>query len=103
MVHLTHPLNSTSEIVAAYKTISPDGCSARSSMIGRTQCKYFPQSLDGLTILLNSVRAGIRDGLDGYDASNNYWIRCLYKGKRGDPNDVEKGFLKSTLLVKVMY
>ena len=48
-----------------------------------------------------SVRAKIRDGLDGYSAADDYWIRCLYKGEEGDPEDVEKGFLKSTLLVKV--
>lgn len=48
-----------------------------------------------------SVRAKIRDCSDGHCASNNYWLRCLYDGEKGDPEDVEKGFLKSTLLVKV--
>jgi len=48
-----------------------------------------------------SVRAKIRDGIDGYSASDYYWLRCLYEEEKGDPEDVEKGFLKSTLLVKV--
>lgn len=86
----------------ACKKIALDGCSAQSSTIGRTQCKYFfPQSLNRLTILLNSVQAGIHDGLDGYNTADNYWIRCLYEGEKGNPNDIEEGFLKSTLLVKV--
>jgi hypothetical protein len=50
--------------------------------------------------LLLSVRANIRDEVDGYSASSDYWIRCLYEGEKGDPGDVEKGYLKSRLLVK---
>ena len=48
-----------------------------------------------------SICAKIRDEVDGYSASADYWIRCLYEGERGDPEDVKKGFLKSGLLVKV--
>ena len=48
-----------------------------------------------------SVRAKIRDEVDDYSASVDYWLRCLYEGEKGDPEDVEKGFLKSELLVKV--
>lgn len=51
--------------------------------------------------LLISVWAKIHDGRDGYSASDNYWIRCLYEEEKGDPRDVENGFLKSALLVKV--
>jgi len=51
--------------------------------------------------IYTSVRAKIRDEVGGYSASADYWIRCLYEGERGDPEDVEKGFLKSGLLVKV--
>ncbi|KAF9783394.1 hypothetical protein BJ322DRAFT_1008007, partial [Thelephora terrestris] len=46
------------------------------------------------------VRAKIRDCVDGHNASDDYWLRCLYEGEKGDPEDVEKGFLKSALLVK---
>ena len=42
----------------------------------------------------------VRDEVDGYSASSDYWLRCLYEGEEGDPRDVEKGFLKSKLLVK---
>ena len=31
----------------------------------------------------------------------DYWLRCLYEGEKGDPEDVEKGFLKGELLVRV--
>ena len=48
-----------------------------------------------------SIRAKVRDFSDGYNASEDYWLRCLYEGENGDPENVEKGFLKSTLLVKV--
>jgi hypothetical protein len=54
-----------------------------------------------LTTFHTSVRAKIRDQVDGYSASANYWIRCLYEGENGDPEDVEKGFLKGELLVRV--
>jgi len=53
-----------------------------------------------LTISFISIRAKVRDGVDGHDAFNDYWIRCLYEGEKGDTEDVEKGFLKSSLLVK---
>lgn len=53
-----------------------------------------------LTISFISVRAKIRDGIDGYNAFDDYWICCLYEGEKGDPEDVEEGFLKSRLLVK---
>ena len=49
-----------------------------------------------------SIRAKIWDGIDNYNASDDFWIRCLYKGEEGDPEDVEKGSLKSALLVKVI-
>ena len=48
-----------------------------------------------------SVRAKIRDEVDGYSTSMNYWLRCLYKGETGNPEDVENGFLKGKLLVWV--
>ena len=48
-----------------------------------------------------SIRTKIRDEIDGYSASADYWLRCLYEGERGNPEDVEKGFLKSELLVRV--
>ena len=48
-----------------------------------------------------SIRAKIRDEVDGYSASADYWLRCLYEGEQGNPGDVEKGFLKNELLVRV--
>jgi len=73
-------------------------------MTGRIWCKcpevpYLRYQANSHFLI--SIRAKIRDGVDGYSASNSYWLRCLYDGEKGDPEDVEKGFLKSTLLVKV--
>jgi len=48
-----------------------------------------------------SIRAKIRDEVDGYSSLADYWITCLYEGEQGNPGDVEKGFLKSELLVRV--
>lgn len=64
-------------------------------------CRYSTTWVDNDNLLLHSVRAKIRDGLDNYYAFDDYWIRCLYEDEQGDPEDVEKGFLKSSLLVKV--
>lgn len=86
----------------AYKMISLDGCSVQSSTTGRTQCKCSSAlATQHAHDTLHSIRAKIRDGLDGYTTSDDYWIRCLYEDEKGDPGDVEKGFLKSALLVKV--
>ena len=54
-----------------------------------------------LTVVVVSIRAKVRDEMDGYSILENYWLRCLYQDEEGDPEDVEKGFLKSGLLVKV--
>lgn len=51
--------------------------------------------------LTGSVRAKIRDGIDDHNAFDDYLLRCLYEGENGNPAEVEKGFLKSNLLVKV--
>ena len=48
-----------------------------------------------------SICTKIHDETDSYSALMDYWIRCLYEGKEGDPADVEKGFLQGKLLVKV--
>ncbi|KAF7295406.1 Alpha beta-hydrolase [Mycena indigotica] len=36
------------------------------------------------------------------DFAPNYYVRALYAGFRGDPNDVEKGFLKSRYLLRTV-
>lgn len=50
-----------------------------------------------------SVRAKIQNADDEYDASNRFFLRGLYAGFRGDLDDVENGFLKSPLTVKVCH
>lgn len=71
-----------------------DGRGLQNDTTGRLLCpiKY---NWDDL-----AVRAKVRDLVDGYNAFDSYWLRCLYEGEMGDPEDVEKGFLKSNLLVK---
>ena len=48
-----------------------------------------------------SVRNGIRAGT--INISEDYFLRCFYPYGEGDPNNVEKGFLRSGLLVKVCF
>ena len=61
------------------------------------------RTLSNVAGCYTSVRARVRDEADGYSASSDYWIRCLYDGEKGDPEDVEKGFLKGDLLVRVRF
>ena len=51
----------------------------------------------------SSVRAKLRDCNleEGFDFAKNFFVRCFYVGYEGDPENVEKGFLRSTLLVQV--
>ncbi|KAF9461196.1 hypothetical protein BDZ94DRAFT_1196493, partial [Collybia nuda] len=46
------------------------------------------------------VRAKLRACEDGFDPSSSFFIRCLYPSNTADPNDVENGFLRGSLLVK---
>ena len=48
-----------------------------------------------------SVRKGIKDGDPEFSLANNFYLRALYKNATGDPDDVQKGFLRSQLLVQV--
>ena len=48
-----------------------------------------------------SVRARIRNG--ELDISEDFFLTCLYPKGYGNPNDVEKYFLRSSLLVKVVF
>lgn len=50
-------------------------------------------------ILFDSVRRKIRNA--ELDISEDYFLTCLYPKGLGDPNDVERGFLRSGLLIKV--
>jgi hypothetical protein len=43
----------------------------------------------------SDIRAGV------LDISDNYFLNCLYPKAQGDPDDVEKNFLRSGLLVKI--
>ena len=46
-----------------------------------------------------SVRRKIRNA--EIDISEDFFLTCLYPNGRGNPDDVEQGFLRSSLLVKV--
>ena len=64
-------------------------------------CTSFALSLLLGLILAYSVRAGLRNADPHYNFTSNYFLRCLYEGEEGDPEDPEKGFLKGPLLVRV--
>ncbi|KAG6818922.1 hypothetical protein H0H93_000271 [Arthromyces matolae] len=46
------------------------------------------------------VRANLRGATEGFDISSSFYVRALYKSRRGDPENVEEGFLRSSLLIK---
>ncbi|PBK59860.1 hypothetical protein ARMSODRAFT_1027057 [Armillaria solidipes] len=49
-----------------------------------------------------SVRVALRSGTDAKVLlNNNYFYRCFYAGLKGNPERIEKGFLRSGLLLKV--
>ncbi len=43
----------------------------------------------------------LRDAAHGYDFTSNFFMRCLYDGEKGDPENPEEGFLKGPLLLRV--
>ncbi|KIL59469.1 hypothetical protein M378DRAFT_131524 [Amanita muscaria Koide BX008] len=51
---------------------------------------------------VEEIRTNLRDfnGHDNFNINNNFFCRCFYDGYSGNPDDFEKGFLKSNLLVK---
>jgi len=49
----------------------------------------------------DEVRAKIRNNEDGYTLGGHYFITCLYPKGRANPELVERGFLRSRLLLQV--
>lgn len=49
------------------------------------------------------ARANLWAGREGFDLFSSFYVRCFYKGYKGDADDVELGFLHSPLLVMVRY
>ena len=52
-----------------------------------------------------SVRAKLHDcSLDeGFDFAKNFFVCCFYVDYKGNPENVKKGFLRSTLFVQVYF
>ena len=69
-------------------------------MIGMMKCKFYPRyCLPHVQHFAYRVRNGICAGT--INISEDYFLRCFYPYGKGDPDNVEKGFLRSGLLVKV--
>jgi len=70
---------------------------------GLTKSKYITSGIFVLPIFYVwfRIRAEVRSG--GLDISEDYFITCLYPKGLGDPDSVEKYFLRSGLLVKVSH
>jgi len=49
------------------------------------------------------VQKSIKDGDPAFSLSDNFYLRALYENATGNPEDVQKGFLRSRLLVQVSY
>ena len=69
-------------------------------MIGLTKGKL---SLCHVTSPFLIIQAKLRDCNfeEGYDFVKNFFIRCFYVNYEGDLENIEKGFLRSSLLVQV--
>ena len=52
-------------------------------------------------LIFERVRAKVRAFHPEYDYASSFFIRCLYANEQGDIQNIEKGFLKSALLVNV--
>ena len=86
--------------------MSPLVCYAPSTTTGTTQSEHL-FSTRGLVLNINiripaaSVRRGFKAGDSKYDINRSFFHRCLYNNEIGDPSNVESGFLKGPLLLKV--
>ena len=47
------------------------------------------------------VHTKLREAADDYDFNLNFFLRCLYEGENGDPENPDEGFLKGPLLLRV--
>jgi len=45
------------------------------------------------------IRVKLREAAEGYDFTLNFFLRCLYAGEKGDPQNPDVGFLKGPLLL----
>ena len=74
-------------------------------MTGLTKGGLSSCHVSSLSFITLKCRAKLRDyNLDeGFDFARNFFIRCFYVNHEGDPENVEKGFLRSTLLVQVYF
>ena len=57
----------------------------------------------GLLIVLFSVRANLRNAVEGFEFTLNFLIRCLYANEDGDRRAPEVGFLQGPLLLRVRF
>lgn len=85
----------------ACNMISVDASYVRLTMIGTIPSKPTCFPLGYFTHLFISTRAKIRTGTKGFELGNSLLPRCLFRFFSGDITNLETGFLKSNLLVKV--
>lgn len=70
-------------------------------MTGAMKRKFIPSINATLNSMIHSVRQYIRDGHPDFPITGDQWPSFLYPHARGDVHDLEKGFLKAAILVKV--
>ena len=66
-----------------------------------TMSNVFKLSISAYILICCRVRRKIQTG--EYDISEDFFLTCLYPRGIGNPEDVELGFLRSGLLVKVAF
>lgn len=85
-------------------TMQLDDSCAPLVWIGATSRESPPPPVHTFSLTpLNSVRTKVKNFEDeDHYFAKDYYARCLYLGENGDPKDVRAGFLKSSLLIKVI-
>ncbi len=86
-------------MTAVFRTTSQAAYCALSNFRGTIMSTPYPHCLIPWCILFYSVRHKIQTG--ELDISEDYFLTCLYPRGHGNSDDVEYGFLRSGLLLKV--
>jgi len=97
------PCRPSNAMVVVFITLLLACSSVPLDTTGMTKCMWFLVFLDRtcLCLWINRVRTKLREADPDYDYTIDICLRCFYHGFNGSSNDPVKGFLQSSLLVKV--
>jgi len=88
-------------MTVVFRTLLPDAYYVLLKLHGMTMSNALKLSISVYILICCRVRRKIQTG--EHDISEDYFLTCLYPRGIGNPEDVELGFLRSGLLVKVVF